>query len=61
MKQREPKTKPIPVRLNRDTRVQLDSAARRLASNRACVIRLAIYQLLPDVEAGRITLKEETR
>jgi len=54
------KTKPIPVRLSDLTRGRLDKAAKRLSSTRAGVIRFAISQLLPDVEAGRINLKPDT-
>jgi hypothetical protein len=48
-----PRTRPIPIRLTAFTTNRLDAAARRLSSNRAAVIRLAIHQLLPDIEAGR--------
>ena len=50
-------TKPVPVRLNKTQCDRIDSAAKKLSSNRAGVIRLAIHQLLPDIEAGTITLK----
>lgn len=51
------KTKPIPVRLDKDTRTRVDAAAKKMASNRAAIIRLAIVLLLPDIEAGKITFK----
>ncbi len=50
-------TKPVPIRLDQDSRDRLDSAAIKLSSNRAGVIRLAILQLLPEIEAGTLRLK----
>jgi predicted DNA-binding protein len=55
--QRKAPTKPVPVRLNAESRDRLDSAAKKLSSNRASVIRLAIQQLLPAIEAGTLNLK----
>lgn len=52
-----PRTRPVPIRLDERTRERLEKAARRLTSTRAGVIRLAIVQFLPDVEAGQINLK----
>jgi len=59
-KETKPKTKPVPIRLDQADRDRLDIAATKLSSNRAAVIRLAIHQLLPDIEAGRIILKSLT-
>jgi len=53
----EPRTKPVPIRLDKETRRRLDDAARKLSSKRAAVVRLAIHQLLPDIEAGTLILK----
>lgn len=50
-------TKPVPVRFDETTRARLGRAAKKLSSNRAAVVRLAVYQLLPEIEAGSITLK----
>lgn len=50
-------TKPVPVRFNKVTRNRLDNAAKKLSSNRAAIVRLAVHQLLPEIEAGTITLK----
>lgn len=50
-------TKPVPIRMDKDQRDRLDSAAKKLSSNRAAVVRLAIQQLLPEIEAGTLTLK----
>ena len=50
-------TKPVPIRLDQQSRDRLDRAAKKLSSNRAAVVRLAIFQLLPDIEAGTLTLK----
>jgi len=43
--------------MDKVTTDRLDRAATRLASNRTAVIRLAILQILPDIEAGQIRLK----
>jgi hypothetical protein len=51
------KTRTIPIRMDDLTADRLDSAAGRLSSTRAAVVRLAIFQLLPQVEAGRLILK----
>jgi len=50
-------TKPVPIRLNKSQCDRLDSAARKLSSNRAAVVRLAIHQLLPEIESGTLTLR----
>jgi predicted transcriptional regulator len=57
VKVKKPRTKPVPIRLDHATTGRLDLAAKRLSSNRAAVIRLAIHQMLPDIEAGQLTLK----
>jgi len=49
-------TKPVPIRLNQHSRDRLDRAVKKLSSNRAAVVRLAIDQFLPQVEAGTINL-----
>jgi predicted DNA-binding protein len=51
------KTKPIPVRLPQPTCDRLDAAAGKLCSTRAGIMRLAITQILPDLEAGRLVIK----
>ncbi len=50
------RTRPVPVRLDRDTRLRLQRAARRLGSNASSVIRLAIVNQLPSIERGVIHL-----
>lgn len=51
-------TRPIPVRLSGPTTRRLDGVARRLACPRAVVIRLAIHQILPEIEAGHLILRD---
>jgi predicted transcriptional regulator len=55
MKHMEP-TVPIPVRLDDRTRGRLDRAAKKMGSNRSSVIRFAVINQLPQIEAGKITL-----
>lgn len=50
-------TRPIPVRLSGRLTQRLDGVARRLACPRAVVIRLAIHQILPEIEAGHLRLR----
>jgi predicted transcriptional regulator len=52
-----PTTRPIPVRLHGETCDRLDKVAQMLCANRALIMRLAITQILPDLEAGRLILK----
>lgn len=52
------RTKPIPIRMDAVLRSRLDRAAKRLSSNRASVIRLAIRQILPEVESGHLILRD---
>jgi predicted transcriptional regulator len=53
------KTKSIPIRLDIDLRERLSRAARKMGSNRSSVIRFAIMNQLPEIEAGQITLRKE--
>ena len=46
------KTRTIPIRMDDYTKGRIDRAALRMASNRTAVIRLAILQILPEIEAG---------
>jgi|GEM_PF-6246114 len=57
MKLKKEPTKPIPVRLTKRSTDRIDRAAGKLSTNRASIIRLAVEQLLPDIEAGRLILK----
>lgn len=50
-------TRPVPIRLAPEIRGRLDTAAKRLASNRSAVIRLAIFQMLPEIESGHLVLR----
>jgi hypothetical protein len=51
------KARPIPVRFNLLTASRLTAAAKKIASNRAVIIRLAVLQVLPEIEAGHLRLK----
>lgn len=55
----DPKTKPIPIRLDDNTKARLDRAAKRLGSNRSAIIRFAILNQLPPIERGRVDLSPE--
>jgi hypothetical protein len=59
MKHGEP-TVPIPVRLDERTRGRLDKAAKKMGSTRSSMIRFAVLNQLPQIEAGKITLAAET-
>lgn len=50
------KTKPIPVRLDSKTRRRIRECAKAIGGNSSTVIRLAILNQLPDIEAGHIKL-----
>lgn len=50
-------TKPVPVRLDKNSRDRLDAAVKKLSSNRASVMRLAIDRFLPEIEAGTLKFK----
>lgn len=52
------KTRPVPIRLSKEMRTRLDSAAARFCTTRSGILRLAIDQLLPDLELGRIVIKK---
>lgn len=53
------KTKPVPVRLDTNTRARLRNAAKKMGSNSSAVIRFSILQQLPEIERGTIILKTE--
>lgn len=55
----ETKTKPVPIRIDARTDERLRRAAKKMGSNRASVIRFAIINQLPDIEAGHITLRPD--
>lgn len=50
------KTTPVPVRLDDATRARLRRAGKRLGATESAMIRFAILNQLPAVEAGSITL-----
>jgi predicted DNA-binding protein len=49
-------TTPIPVRLDKPTRDRLKRAAKRMGANTSTVIRFAVFNQLPQIESGTITL-----
>ena len=53
---RVPLSGPIPVRFSEETVARMDIVAPRIGGNRNTVIRLAVLRLLPELEAGRLTL-----
>lgn len=54
----KPKTKSVPIRMDSATLNRLDTAAKHLANTRAGVIRMAILQVLDEIEAGQSKLKK---
>lgn len=51
------RSKPIPVKLDDDTIMRLDRAAKRLGTNnRSSVIKIGIASVLREIEAGSITI-----
>jgi hypothetical protein len=57
MKQKEPLTKPIPVRLPASMRLRVMAAAKSLGANSSSVVRLALIQQLDEIERGHIRIK----
>ncbi len=53
------KTKPVPIRIDRVLMGRLARAAKRMGAPRSTVIRFAILNQLPQIEAGIITLNKE--
>lgn len=49
-------TKPIPIRMDADTRGRVMKAAKRLGSTNAAVIRLGVLIVLPQLESGTLVL-----
>lgn len=49
---------PFALRLEAGLRQRVHEAARRLGTTRSGVVRLALLNQLPEIEAGRLTLKE---
>ena len=49
---------PFALRLEAGLRQRVHQAARRLGTTRSGVVRLALLNQLPEIEAGRLTLKE---
>jgi predicted DNA-binding protein len=52
----KPKKVPVMIKMEVELIKRLDGAGRRMGSNRAAVVRLAILQLLPQIEAGHLNL-----
>lgn len=50
-------TRPVPIRLDLDLSARLARAAKRMGSTTSGVIRFAVINQLPEIEAGRITLR----
>jgi len=48
------KTYPIPLRLDRDLRRRIDIASRRLHAPRSTIMRMALLNILGDIESGVI-------
>lgn len=53
-------TRPIPIRFDAQVRSRLIRAARRMGSNPSAVIRFAVLQQLPQIEAGIIVLTPQS-
>lgn len=52
-------TVPVPIRMTEALRGRVRRAARRMRTNSSAVMRFAIANQLPAIEAGEITLHEE--
>ena len=52
----QPKTKPIPVRVDADTRARTDRAAKQLGITRAGIIKIALRSKLVEIESGRLNI-----
>ena len=55
------KTVPIPVRVDAETHSRLKKAAKKLGSTTSGVMRFSIFNQLPQIEAGRIVLNQDTQ
>lgn len=49
---------PLPIRLDLETRNRIAVAANRLKTGRSAIVRLALANMLPQIEAGYIKLNE---
>jgi predicted DNA-binding protein len=54
----KPKTKSVPIRMDSATLNRLDTAAKHLANSRAGIIRMAILQVLDEIEARQSKTKK---
>jgi predicted DNA-binding protein len=54
-------TRPVPIRLDKDLSDRLTKAAKKMGSTASGVIRFAVVNQLPEIEAGRITLHADTK
>jgi predicted DNA-binding protein len=50
-------TKPIPIRLNLEEIGRIDRAAEMMGVPRSTIMRLGIFNQLPEIEAGHIKLR----
>lgn len=57
------KTKPTTIRMSHDLRERVDRAAEKLGFDEkggmGAVVKLALHNQLPEIEAGRLTLKAD--
>ena len=51
-----PPTKPVPIRFTAETQSRIERASKKMAINRASIVRMAVHALLPQIEAGQIQL-----
>jgi len=56
MKEKRPKTTPIPVRIDADLHRRLRRAAKAMGSNNSAVFRFALLNELPRIERGQINI-----
>lgn len=56
MAKANPSTKPIPVRFKADQHARVVRAAKRTGLTAACIIRLGVSQVLPQIEAGNLKI-----
>lgn len=52
-------SKPIPVRFTGSTPGRISRAAKRTGLTQAAIIRLGVLTILPQIEAGKITLPNQ--
>lgn len=50
------KTRPIPIRLDKELRERLKRAAKMMGSNSSAIMRFSIMQQLTHIESGTISL-----